>query len=106
MKTSSKLFHSYIRHKKTDCPGIGPIWVQDETNLSDPALMAQCFADTFCSIYTDYTPLPPAAHQTADACLTNIDITLEDVKIVLTELDADSSMGPDGIHPCLLKFCL
>lgn len=48
--------------------------------------MAECFADTFCFTYTDCTPLLPVAQQTADAWLTNINITLEDDKKVLTNL--------------------
>ena len=51
LKTNPKIFHGYIKHRKVRRPSVGPIRT-DEGNLCDyPAIMSECFANVFSSIY-------------------------------------------------------
>ena len=69
--------------------------------------MANCFLMTFASVFSTREPDTPVQHQTGpdNAVLNSIDFSLEDVKGFLRALDPNSSVGPDGLHPQLLKSC-
>ena len=47
----------------------------------------------------------PEPHQTFEGSIGCIDITIDSVMAVLSDLDVSSSMDPDELHPCLLKSC-
>ena len=49
----------------------------------------------------------PSPHQrnVAGNSIESVSVTAASVRGVFLDLDVDSSMGPDGIHPCLLKSC-
>ena len=47
----------------------------------------------------------PAPHQTFNGCLSTINITFESVCKLVSSLDAEASMGPDEIHPKLIRSC-
>ena len=104
-KDNPKLLHSYIRHKKTYRSSVGPLSLQSGDRTDDPEAMANCFCAAFASVYTAEVPARPAPHQQCEAALENIDFTVEDVRNVLSGLDSNSAMGPDGLHPYLLKAC-
>ena len=104
-KENPKLLHSYIRNKKVGRPSIGPLRLPSG-NLSDNAgSMSELFATAFASVYTQTTPNNPAAHQQFSGTLGHFPISVNDVRVVLQDLDGNSAMGPDGIHPLLLKSC-
>ena len=108
MKKNSKLFHKYIRSKKVGNPSVGPL-VADDGLTSDCYEMAEILADSFASVYTVLSLDSPSPHQVlpadSDSHIDSITITINDVKEVLSALDVNSSLGPDGIHPCILKNC-
>lgn len=52
----------------------------------------------FSSVYSTQDLYAPFPHQVSDA-------TIEDVRVRLSSLDIDSSMGPDRLHPYVLKSC-
>ena len=105
MQSHPKLFHSYIRNKKIGCPAIDPLKLRNGNTVSDPGGLAEYLADTFSCIYTSSAPLLPAAHQVSDTRISLKFPSLARVKSALKNLDADSSMDPDGIHPLILKSC-
>lgn len=105
MKECPKLFHSYIRHKKMYRTTVGPLKLSTAELSDDPAVMAESFATAFASVYTALTPDTPAAHQTCDSLLDRIDVSTDDVLQILLSLDGGSAMGPDALHPALLKAC-
>ena len=49
----------------------------------------------------------PAPHQTcpSSVVLDSVNFSAEDVGTILSALDTNSSMGPDGLHPHLLRSC-
>jgi len=104
-RESSKFFHSYIRNKKVGCPSVGPLRLPDGCLTDDSAEMAELFADGFVSVYSDDHFHDSAPHQVFHGHLAHIEFSLEEVSRRLSELDVDSAMGPDGLHPRLLKCC-
>ena len=104
-KESPKLLHSYLRHKKMFRSSVGPLRLASGSITDDPRTMADSFAEAFASSFVTATPTDPFPHQRCDAELSSITFCLQDVKNVLCHLDTSSAMGPDGLHPHLLKAC-
>ena len=100
-----KLLHSYLRKKKTGRPTVGPLTLQSGQLSDDPKSMADLFADCFSSVYSKSVPRHPLPHQQSDGLLENITLTQDQILQGLLHLDGSSSMGPDEIHPLLLKNC-
>ena len=74
--------------------------------LSDDARqMCECLADAFASVFTDTVPSNPAPHQEHDGALEMLHLSVDGVKMALSQVDENSSVGPDGIHPMILKNC-
>ena len=104
---NSKLFHRYIRSKKVGNPSVGPL--KSGNNLiSDCSSMAEVLADSFSSVYSVHVPQDPAPHQAGAAggiTMDRVQVSVDSVRSVFSSIDVNSCMGPDDIHPCLLKYC-
>ena len=99
LKESPKLFHSYIRHRKVGRPGVGPMRLECGT-LSDNAIdMAEVFVSSFSSVFSGEIPDTYGHHQHSNSIMPTIDISQQQVKDLLLELDPNSSPGLDGVHP-------
>lgn len=102
----SKMFHRYIRSKKVGSPTVGPLSVAGGLT-SNCSQMAEIFACSYSSVYNDHHLIEPIHYEGARAftvgTIADVPISVDDVKRVLSALDVESSMGPDGLHPCLLK---
>ena len=104
-KENPKLLHSYIRSKKIGPPSVGPIKL-DTGNLTDsPGEMAEVFASSFASVFSRQSPANPSPHQSFDGSIGPISLSVEDVLKALQNLDSNTAMGPDNLHPMLLKSC-
>ena len=106
LTTNPKVFHAYIRRKKVNPPNIGPLKSPTGEIITDPKEMAELFADSFVSVYTTINPVSPSPHQMFDGLIPELNITINDVITAIKLLDSNSSMGPDGLHPLLLKSCM
>ena len=71
----------------------------------DAIIMAELFASSFASVFTTATPANPSPHQVFDGTLSQVVITQEGVRSALKDLDSSSAMGPDEMHPHVLKMC-
>ena len=101
-----KLLHSYLRHKKVGRPSVGPLKLSCGKLSDDPSCMAELFAESFSSVYSRTIPPNPYSHQQFDeSSLDHMAVTDEEVLKALLNLDGNSSMGPDEIHPLVLKKC-
>ena len=104
-KDNPKLLHSYIRSKKVGAPSVGPIKL-DSGRLTDrPGEMAEAFASSFASVFTKHSPDNPCPHQNFDGTIDSLSFTVDQVLKALLNLDGNSAMGPDSLHPLLLKRC-
>ncbi|XP_050723119.1 uncharacterized protein LOC127001915 [Eriocheir sinensis] len=100
-----KLFHSYIRNKKVDRPKVGPLMING--NLTDdPDCMADSFAKAFASVFVVESSNNVFPHQVCNGNISDVQFFPRDVESHLKTLNADSAVGPDGLHPRLLKECV
>ena len=67
--------------------------------------MANILVDSFASVFEGRVPPASASSLGFDGVMANIEINMEKVYSVLTKLDVGSAMGPDCIHPRLLREC-
>ena len=105
MKESPKLLHQYIRSKKVGVPSAGPLKLDSGELIADCGEMAYIFTSNFSLVYATEDPSAPFPHQHLDATIDSVSISLDEVRTRLASLDVNSSMGPDGLHPCLHKSC-
>ena len=106
IKINPKLFHSYIWHKKVGCPSVGPLKLASGRLISEPYMLCEEFASVFSSIFVSEDPIDPAPNQSSELQMTNITISMDRVAEAIKALDANSAMGPDGVHPMVLKSCI
>ena len=105
-KENSKFFHSYIRRKKVGTPSVGPLRLNGGSLTDKPSIMADLLADTFSSFYNcELTNSLTEYNQIFNGNLDTVPISEAVVSEKIGALDASSSMGPDGVHPMLLKSC-
>ena len=104
-RDNPKLLHSYIRNKKVCRPTVGPLLTTSGQLTDSPAAMAELFASSFASVFSTEIPLNPFPHQVYSGTLSQVSITPDLINSALTDLDPNSAMGPDGIHPIVLKKC-
>ena len=105
IKEYPKAFHSYIRSKKVGNPTVGPLRSADGLVITNRAALSESFAGEFASIWGDPLPLVQDYHCSFPGNFGSIQISLDCVRNKLSQLDVSSSMGPDGMHPMLLKSC-
>ena len=67
--------------------------------------MAELLADRFASVFVAEVPVSPSPHQVFGETMQNIVNIVENVHDVLLGLDVNTSMGPDDIHPQVLRVC-
>ena len=105
MKENPKLFHAYIRHKKVGRTSVGPLSLASGELSDSPHDMSESFSQAFSSVYTSQNPPNPAPFQQFPGTLADITVSVEQVEAVLSDLDPFTAVGPDGLHPRLLKSC-
>ena len=104
-RENPKVLHAYIRKKKVGRPTVGPLTLVTGDLSDDAQQMSECLADAFASVYASTVPPSPASHQEFDGSLDKLSLTEDQVRASLSQIDQNSSMGPDGIHPMILKEC-
>ena len=103
LSSNPKLFHSYVKHRKTNRPTIGPIKQPNGILTDDPQTMADCFAISFASVFNNHVPINCFIHQQSQAIIDEIIITVDMVARAISTLNPNSAVGYDGIHPRLLR---
>ena len=104
-RENPKLLHSYVRSKKTIPSSIGPLKLPSGELCSDSSAMSDCLASSFASVFCKEVPVYQEPHQVFRGHIEPISISVDDVMAQLLALDTNSAMGPDGIHPAVLKNC-
>ena len=104
-RENPKLLHSYVRSKKSFPTSVGPLKLPSGELCSDPQAMSKHLASSFASVFSKEVPNSQEPHQTFDGHIAPFNLTVEMVQEQLKSLDTNSAMGPDGIHPMVLKEC-
>ena len=106
LNTDPNLFHRYIRKKKSCSLSAGPLKSPNGIVITEDSAMAELFASSFSSVYRSNTLINDDDSNVNNAAfLSTLPITLHDVSKILENLRPNSSMGPDNLHPVLLKNC-
>ena len=106
IKTKPKAFYGYLNSSQKVKVGAGHLEKENGSLTSSEEEAAQVLCSFFQSVFVqeDDGPLPEFACRT-DTVLNNIVFSVNDVKKKLLALKEDKAMGPDGMHPKLLKEC-
>ena len=101
LKNNCKGLYSYLQNKRNLKTSIPSLEMCDGSRTKSAAESAEVLADSFSSVFV----LEPDGMLLADAneVLTEIAITCEDVRYEFKNLNCFKSVGPENIHPKLLK---
>ena len=108
-KTNSRPYYNYLKSKCKLRKTVGNLKDPVGNLTKSPQETANVLADFFQSVFTpeEYGPLTEECYKSRK-CINNImsdlSITPADVKKLLLALDINKSMGPDNVHPKLLKY--
>ena len=109
LKTNTKPFFRYLRSKNKIRKTVKELIGSDGVSSKTPQETADILLDFFQSVFKAETagPLPQKCFESANILnepMAKPKIESETVKKLLTNLNATKSMGPDNVHPKLLKF--
>ena len=97
-------FFAYVKQRTKSRPSIGPLKKDGQKITGDlemAELLNKCFGDIFTR-ETEEDAVEPDAME-MDSQLTDVKITVRDVKAKIRKLKRHSAAGPDGIGPVLLQ---
>ena len=108
-KSNSKPLFNYLRSKNKLRKTVSNLKSTDGNNSKTPKETAQILANFFQSVFQEehYGPLTEDSYLSKhhiNKIMEDLIILPRDVKQLLTEINMNKSMGPDDIHPKLLKF--
>ena len=100
---NSKRFFGYVKRRSKSCIGIPPLLLSG-TLVEDDCSKAEALANQYGSVFAQETlPLPNSLQCDLSDSIDNVVIDVSAVVKVLRMLNPQSSPGPDGIHPLLLR---
>ena len=104
-KTNPKAYYQFINRARTTRSKIGPLINDKNEVVVDPKQQAALLNSYFASVFTKSVkdlPAPPKK-RIDDGFLTEIEITDEDVKRMIQNLNEHSAAGPEDISPKIIK---
>ena len=109
LKSNSKPFFKYLKSKNKVNKSVSGINCSDGSSTVTPKDTADALADFFESVFTiePYGPLPRQCYQRyTDVNMDMDSVTVDHSTVIdlLKNLDCGKAMGPDNIHPKLLKY--
>ena len=106
-KSNNKKLWTFIKHKKTDSVDIAPL--KENGLLKDsPKDQAEILNNQFSSVFTtdrpsDFPDHTPFKNNKKYPDIEDIHISVDGVEKLLNDLNPHKSMGPDGLHPKVLR---
>ena len=106
-KTDPKLYYSYVNSGKRNSSLIGPLKNDAGEFVIDHKEQAQMFNQFFGSVFTKPSGDTPEKEKIVNAgSLTDVEVTEERIKNLITDMNQFSAPGPDGFPPKLLKIVM
>ena len=104
LKVNCKSLFSYLRNKRQVKCSVPSLDKGDGTRTKNQAEAAEILADAFSSVFVAEPcgPLPEMLDNKAD-CIPDLEVSSASVKCELQKLNIYKSLGPDRVHPKLLK---
>ena len=107
LKANSKGFYKYLRNSRKVKSVVTTLEKADGSCTETDRDTAECFSEAFSSVFVrePFGPLPKDCYSTNDdmAVCDPVVITEDDVYHQLSKTNIYKSMGPDEIHPKLIK---
>ena len=106
-KSNNKKLWTFIKHKKTDSVDIAPL--KENGLLKDsPKDQTEILNNQFSSVFTtdspsDFPDHTPFKNNKKYPDIEDIYISVDGVEKLLNDLNPHKSMGPDGLHPKVLR---
>ena len=107
LKQNCKPFYAYLRSKRILKSRISSLSKPDGSMTKNDSETAELLADAFSSVYVKEPegPLTEECYaKNLPIPILDLKIDIKDVQFELSMLDMGKAMGPDNIHPKLLKF--
>ena len=108
MKQNTKAFYQYIASKTTKKDSIPDLLKEDGTKTKDDAEKSELLNCFFSSVFTNenLNNMPTMEDRIPEnSSIHTADVSIEEMKALLKNLNPDKSPGTDEIHPRLLKEC-
>jgi hypothetical protein len=103
-KENPKEFYRYVNERRIARDSVGPLIDDDGVLKTSPADMASVLNGFFCSVFTVEGPgYEQDTVYAGEVTLNNIVFMREEVVEQLEGLNIYKSIGPDGLHPRVLK---
>ena len=102
IKEDPKPFWRYISSQKSDVQGIPPLETKDNGTAKTDLEKAEALNKQFSSVFTrtEYDSIPM---KTPEQKMPDITLTRKGVEKLLLGLNTSKAMGPDKVHPRILK---
>lgn len=106
-KRNPKVFYRFVNAKTKTRNGISNLRKEDGTEITDDIEKVEVFNSFFNSVYTkeNLQNIPNVRIEKKAKELSSIKIDITEVFKLLRNLQPDKSLGPEGIHPHVLKEC-
>jgi hypothetical protein len=108
LKNNCKPLFRYFKSKSKIRKNVSSIKTESGKLTESPSETAEVLADFFQSVHSfeEFGPLHEYCYKNNDInnVMCGLNISAGDVKLLLSKLDVSKSMGPDEIHPKILKF--
>jgi len=106
VKENPKAFFSYVNCMTKTREKISDLVMKDQSLTSNDSEKAEILNDFFSSVFTvEDTEYMPDFKQKTEMSIEDVDFNIDDIIKRLGKLNISKAMGPDGIHPRLLKEC-
>ena len=104
IKTNPKAFYRYLNSKRKIKESVSSLKGKDNKFTASPKDTANLLADFFSSTFVKepYGPLEKDCYKTGESLISDLKISTQQVKKLLSQINTSKSMGPDKIHPKLL----
>ena len=98
------MLFKYIRHLRTNKPSANTLKLKNGTPSTDPSEVAELFREFFASVHeTAFMNSERLDSRDVHTPMPDLQFTEEDIFRLLRASNPFCSMGPDEIHPRILK---
>ena len=105
-KTNPKQFYNYVRRNQKVKVGISKLKRANGTETADDLETVEELNSFFSKVFTrEGDGEVPPFNRTQRSLLTDLWTDEEEISKILSSLNEWKAMGPDGIHPAVLKNC-
>ena len=107
MKTNPKLFYKYVKKSQKVESKIGPLQDEQGNLNSDPEIKANLLQKQYIKVFSKPENAKPE-NEYPDKCdseISDVTITIEDVKEAIKEIPTNAAPGPDKLPAIVLKEC-